>query len=80
MGPTTLATTPSRYLTYTSVIVIQNGVLLDRIVTGSQYLTEQGIAHDTAWDLWQNIMALGIIAVGLLFIAYIQLRRIKKLK
>ena len=37
-------------------------------------------AHETEWDLWKNIMALAIIAVGLLIIAYIQLRRIKKLK
>ena len=54
-------------------------LLFDRIF-GSSYLTQQGIAHDSAWDLWQNIMALGIIAIGVLFIAYIQLRRIKKLK
>ena len=54
-------------------------LLSDRF-NGSEYLTRQGIAHETAWDFWQNIMALGVIAVGFLFIAYIQLRRIKKLK
>jgi ATP-binding cassette subfamily G (WHITE) protein 2 len=48
------------------------------MMPGEQYLTEQGIAHDTAWDLWQNIMAMGIMAVGLMAIAYIQLRRMKK--
>jgi len=54
--------------------------MFDSSTLGSQYLTVQGIAHDTEWDLWQNIMALFIIAVGLTFIAYIQLRRMKKLK
>lgn len=54
--------------------------LLFGSISGSSYLTQQGIAHDTAWDLWQNIMALGIMAIGFLFIAYIQLRRMKKLK
>jgi len=49
-------------------------------MTGSSYLTQQGIAHGTAWDFWQNIMGLGIIAIVVLLIAYIQLRRIKKLK
>ena len=49
-------------------------------MTGSEYLTEQAIAHETAWDLWQNIMALGIITIGLMLLAYVQLRRIKKFK
>jgi len=49
-------------------------------MNGTDYLTEQGIAHETQWDFWQNIMALGVIAVAFLFVAYIQLRRIRKLK
>jgi len=48
--------------------------------TGSQHLEEQGIDHDTEWDFWKNILAVGMIVVGLLCISYIQLRRIKKLK
>jgi ATP-binding cassette, subfamily G (WHITE), member 2 len=48
--------------------------------TGNQYLTQQGIAYQTAWDLWQNIMALGIMAIGIMTIAYILLRVAKKLK
>jgi len=49
-------------------------------VNGSEYLTEQGIVHDTDWDFWQNIFALGVIIIGLLFISYVQLRLVKKLK
>jgi hypothetical protein len=51
-----------------------------RNITGEEYLNSQGIAHDTMWDQWQNIMALGLIAIGVMTIAYIQLRRIPKLK
>lgn len=47
---------------------------------GIEYLEKQGINYETAWDLWQNIMALGIITIGIMFLAYIQLRRIPKLK
>jgi hypothetical protein len=50
------------------------------IITGTEYLTSQGIAHETLWDIWQNVMALGIMAFGIMFLAYVQLRRIKKLK
>jgi ATP-binding cassette subfamily G (WHITE) protein 2 len=49
-------------------------------VTGSKYLGIQGIKHETGWDLWQNIMALGLMAIGIMCLAYIQLRRMKKLK
>lgn len=43
---------------------------------GPQYLTQQGIAYHTGWDMWQNTMAQGIILIGMLTIAYIQLRRL----
>jgi ATP-binding cassette subfamily G (WHITE) protein 2 len=49
-------------------------------MTGEQHMTEQGIAFETAWDLWQNVMALGIITIGVMSLAYVQLRCIKKLK
>ena len=39
----------------------------------------QGIEYGV-WGLWQNIVALGAICVGFLFIAYIQLRRVNKYK
>lgn len=47
---------------------------------GTAYLEKQGIKYETPWDLWQNIMALGIITIGIMLLAYIQLRRIPKLK
>jgi ATP-binding cassette, subfamily G (WHITE), member 2 len=47
---------------------------------GINYLDKQGIPHETAWDLWQNVMALGLITIGIMLLAYIQLRRIPKLK
>jgi ATP-binding cassette subfamily G (WHITE) protein 2 len=48
--------------------------------TGVQFLNRQAIAHDTMWEKWQNIMALILIAIGIMCLAYIQLRRIKKVK
>eukprot|EP00794_Sanderia_malayensis_P017425 gene17425-19169_t len=43
--------------------------------SGDDYLRSQGI-H--VGDLWYNMIALGVITLALLLIAYIQLRRIKK--
>jgi len=63
-----------------NIVVFYDVVLFGSIRTGLQHLAEQGIEYETLWDLWSNIMALGVIAVGLLVIAYIQLRRIKKRK
>jgi ATP-binding cassette subfamily G (WHITE) protein 2 len=60
-----------------------NGTATDNVVlvvTGERYLVEQGIAYETLWDRWQNIMGLGIMATGIMLLAYIQLRRIRKLK
>ncbi|KAH9519784.1 ATP-binding cassette sub- G member 2 [Bulinus truncatus] len=47
---------------------------------GDVYLKRQKIPYETQWDLWQNEAALGIIIAVFLTLAYIQLRRIKKLK
>ena len=44
-------------------------------LTGNEFLERQGIKYN---DLWDNIMALGVITLILLFLAYVQLRRIKK--
>lgn len=41
-------------------------------------MRENGIKYETDWDLWQNPMALGIIIIGVLMLAYVQLRRIPK--
>ncbi|TRY59369.1 hypothetical protein DNTS_013990 [Danionella cerebrum] len=45
--------------------------------TGEQFLEEQGIDF-SPWGLWQNHLALGIMSILFLMIAYIKLRFIKK--
>ncbi|KAK2886128.1 hypothetical protein Q8A67_016965 [Cirrhinus molitorella] len=45
--------------------------------SGEDFLTEQGIEYST-WGLWQNHLALGIMTVIFLIIAYLKLRFIKK--
>jgi hypothetical protein len=47
---------------------------------GAAFLRDQDIPYETAWDLWYNLMALGIMAIGIGVLGYIQLRRMKKLK
>ncbi|PIK50787.1 putative ATP-binding cassette sub-family G member 2 isoform X2 [Apostichopus japonicus] len=47
--------------------------------SGTSYLENQGIDY-SVWGLWQNEVALFCMTVGLLVIAYIQLRRMPKLK
>ncbi|XP_064611207.1 broad substrate specificity ATP-binding cassette transporter ABCG2-like isoform X2 [Liolophura sinensis] len=49
-------------------------------VTGEQYLDKQGILHGSLWKLWEKELALTIICLGCMLIAYAQLRRIPKLK
>lgn len=45
--------------------------------TGEQYLDYLGI-HYTAWGLWENHVALTIMTIVFLIIAYLKLRYIKK--
>ncbi|KAL1249256.1 hypothetical protein QQF64_020261, partial [Cirrhinus molitorella] len=45
--------------------------------TGEDFLSEQGI-HYSTWGLWQNHLALGIMTLIFLTIAYLKLRFIKK--
>ncbi|XP_073678917.1 broad substrate specificity ATP-binding cassette transporter ABCG2-like [Garra rufa] len=45
--------------------------------SGEDFLTEQGIDYST-WGLWQNHLALGIMTIIFLIIAYLKLRFIKK--
>ncbi|XP_044039884.1 broad substrate specificity ATP-binding cassette transporter ABCG2-like isoform X3 [Siniperca chuatsi] len=45
--------------------------------TGEEFLKEQGVDY-SAWGLWQNHMALGIMIVCFLAIAYLKLRFIRK--
>jgi len=53
--------------------------LIPKCTTGEEYMDSQGIVYG-AWGLWQNILALGAIAIGFLILTYIQLRRINKYK
>ena len=61
------------------LFITRNFLLFDRI-DWSDYLTQQGIAHKMEWDFWRNIMCLCVVAIAFWLVAYIQLRRIVKLK
>ncbi len=56
-----------------------NATIVSTCVPGEAYLEAQGI-DDTEWGLWQNLVALGSISLICLFLGYVQLRRIHKLK
>lgn len=47
---------------------------------GNDYLDRQGITHDTPWDLWQNHVALSIMAILLTILCYVELRVIVHIK
>jgi len=47
---------------------------------GEQVLRQRNIPHDTDWDMWKNLFLILIMALMFFLMAYIQLRRIKKLK
>ncbi|CAG5124964.1 unnamed protein product, partial [Candidula unifasciata] len=47
-------------------------------VTGDHFLQDQQIHFREDWDFWQNHVALLVYACGLLTLAYIQLRYMKK--
>ncbi|KAK3754262.1 hypothetical protein RRG08_050926 [Elysia crispata] len=49
-------------------------------VSGNGYLDTQNIDYDSDFDLWINLIAMAAMAVIFLILAYIQLRRVKKLK
>ncbi|ELT89768.1 hypothetical protein CAPTEDRAFT_173115 [Capitella teleta] len=48
--------------------------------TGDAYMKGQGIAHDSAWDLWLNPFGLAMLSLFFLSVTYVQLRRMKKLR
>ncbi|RXN08398.1 ATP-binding cassette sub-family G member 2-like protein [Labeo rohita] len=54
-----------------------SGTFNDVCSTGEEYLSNQGIDHST-WGLWQNHLALGIMTLIFLIIAYLKLRFIRK--
>uniref|UniRef100_A0A671PPF1 ATP-binding cassette sub-family G member 2-like n=1 Tax=Sinocyclocheilus anshuiensis TaxID=1608454 RepID=A0A671PPF1_9TELE len=54
-----------------------SGLEIQVCSTGKDFLSEQGIDYST-WGLWQNHLALGIMTLIFLIIAYLKLRFIKK--
>jgi ATP-binding cassette subfamily G (WHITE) protein 2 len=48
--------------------------------TGEQILTQRDIPYTTNWDIWKNLLALILMIMALLIMAYIQLLRMKKVK
>ncbi|XP_071808121.1 broad substrate specificity ATP-binding cassette transporter ABCG2-like isoform X2 [Asterias amurensis] len=56
-----------------------NATIPATCVPGEAYLANQGI-DDSEWGLWENLVALGSISLICLFLGYVQLRRIRKLK
>ncbi|RXN08400.1 ATP-binding cassette sub-family G member 2-like protein [Labeo rohita] len=54
-----------------------SSTLVEICSTGEEFLGEQGINYST-WGLWQNHLALGIMTLIFLIIAYLKLRFIKK--
>ncbi|XP_033108287.1 broad substrate specificity ATP-binding cassette transporter ABCG2-like isoform X2 [Anneissia japonica] len=56
-----------------------NVTLTNPCFPGTVYLMEQGIDY-SSWGLWQNQMALFIMSMGFLVLAYIQMRTIPKFK
>ncbi|XP_033110127.1 broad substrate specificity ATP-binding cassette transporter ABCG2-like [Anneissia japonica] len=58
---------------------VSNSSSPENCMTGEQYMDKQGIDYST-WGLWQNQMALGIMALSLMTLAYIQLRIVPRYK
>ncbi|XP_052450752.1 broad substrate specificity ATP-binding cassette transporter ABCG2-like [Carassius gibelio] len=54
-----------------------SGLEIQVCTKGEDFLSEQGI-HYSTWGLWQNHLALGIMTLIFLIIAYLKLRFIKK--
>uniref|UniRef100_H2Z7L5 ABC transporter domain-containing protein n=1 Tax=Ciona savignyi TaxID=51511 RepID=H2Z7L5_CIOSA len=53
--------------------------IIPNCTTGEIYMEAQGIEYGV-WGLWVNIVALGSMCFGFLFLAYIQMRRVNKFK
>ena len=49
-------------------------------LTGEQVLIRRDILYLNDWDMWKHFLALLIMIGGFLFLAYIQLLRMKKVK
>ncbi|CAF1318829.1 unnamed protein product [Rotaria sordida] len=49
-------------------------------LTGEQILIQHGIPYNNNWDMWRNLLALLIMIIIFLIMAFIQLLRMKKVK
>jgi ATP-binding cassette subfamily G (WHITE) protein 2 len=49
-------------------------------ITGEQILIQRDIPYTNNWDIWKNFLALIIMIIAFLIMAYIQLLRMKKVK
>ena len=47
---------------------------------GEDFMTGAGIAFETDWDFYSNFLALVLLLISFLILAYINLRRIPKWK
>lgn len=48
--------------------------------SGSAVLSRLSLDHKTDWDLWKYFLALSLMTITFLILAFIQLYRIKKIK
>ncbi len=49
-------------------------------LAGEQILIQRNISYETDWDVWKNLLALGVMALVFFVLAFIQLLRMKKIK
>jgi len=49
-------------------------------ITGEQILIQHDIPYNNNWDMWKNLLALILMIISFLSMAYIQLLRMKKVK
>lgn len=78
--PTTCITRVSRLTVYYFVLILHRACISSNPQAGNLFLEEQGIKYDTAWHLWQNELALFLLSILFMILAYIQMRTIKKFK
>lgn len=49
-------------------------------ISGEQVLSKRKIPYQNDWDLWKNLVFIGIMAFICFILAYVRLLRIKKFK
>lgn len=65
---------------FRNIVFCQNNSTSICPLRGLDVLNTIDIDHITDWDLWKNYFALFMMTIVFLILAYIQLRRIKKVK